>query len=374
VSLAAGCGRALITPELPVILAGFFDRATPATEVHDDLEVRALYCADGAGAVCLVICDLLGLSPSYATPVRDAVAAALDLPRGAVLTAATHTHSGPSCIAGTDAIGWPEAAGYRELLAGRATEAALAARGNATPAQLAHRRAALPDGLSINRRGLPYDPWFSFLDIVDPDGGGRIGVLANVAVHPVALGPECLAVSADWVGPFRSALERQAGGTALLLSGALGDVNPRHVHRQGNDCGHDGFAEAAVLGTEIAEVVASELAHATALEDAVAVVDTRRFEAATGETVLTRLGGITGAEVELVEWSLGGVRLISVPGEAFHAFGRAIEQSRAAPVLIAGLSPVWQGYLPVPFRDGYEEGMSYGASFVTAVLDAITAP
>jgi hypothetical protein len=48
--------------------------------------------------------------------------------------------------------------------------------------------------------------------------------------------------------------------------------------------------------------------------------------------------------------------------------------SRPNPVLIAGLAPVWQGYLPVPFREGYEEGLSYGEPFVQGVLRALLEP
>jgi hypothetical protein len=78
------------------------------------------------------------------------------------------------------------------------------------------------------------------------------------------------------------------------------------------------------------------------------------------------------ASVELIEWSLGGARLVSVPGEAFHAFGRAMETSRPGPVLLAGLAPVWLGYLPMPYAEGYEESMSYGEPFVSALLGALT--
>jgi hypothetical protein len=70
--MEAGIGRAVITPELPVMLAGFGDRTVPATELHDDLEVRAVcFSAGGAGVgggggrgrveritVCLLVCDL----------------------------------------------------------------------------------------------------------------------------------------------------------------------------------------------------------------------------------------------------------------------------------------------------------------------------
>jgi hypothetical protein len=381
--LVAGIGTALITPELPVMLAGFGDRTEPALEVHDELEVRALYLGgeDGTPRLCLLVCDLLGMSPSYATPARRAVAGDLGLAPAAVLTASTHTHSGPSCIAGSEVVGWPTPPGYRDVLVAGCRAAAAEAHSHAVPAALAFRRAALPDGLSVNRRDLPYRPWLALLDVREraTAGGGaggaaagkRIGLLANLAIHPVALGPECRAVSADWVRPFRAGLEARLGGRALMLSGALGDVNPRHVHRQRNDCGADGFAEAAELGAELAEVVAVEAAAAEALDGQAEVLRSEELELPVGGTMLSGLAGADHLQVELVEWTIGGARLVSLPGEAFHALGRAVEDARPGPVLIAGLAPVWLGYLPVPFREGYEESMSYGQAFVASLRAAV---
>jgi hypothetical protein len=240
------------------------------------------------------------------------------------------------------------------------------------PAEAHYSRQPLPAGLSLNRRGHPYDPSFAVLDLRSP-GGTRIGTLANLAVHPVAMGPECLAVSADWVGFFRAALERAVGGSALMLSGALGDVNPNHVHRQDNDCRVDGFAEAETLGGELAQAVDAALAGAERLDGGVGLVADRHLEVPVGDTGLAALlGGDTTMRVELVEWSIGPVRVVSVPGEAFHAFGRQVEEARGNRTLLAGLSPLWQGYLPVPFVDGgYEEGVSYGAGAVSAILAAL---
>ena len=377
VPLVGGFGQAVITPELPVMLAGFGERHEPAAEVHDDLEVRALYLGDdeGGAGVCLLVCDLLGMSTSFAMPVREAVADLLGLPLAAVLSASTHTHSGPSCIAGSEAVGWPTPPRYRDVLVAGCGEAAVRARQRAAPACLAYRRADLPDGLSVNRRGLPYSPWLALLDVRAEGGEGsgeRIGLLANLAVHPVALGPQCLAVSADWVGPFRSALEASLGGTAVMLSGALGDVNPRHVHRQYNLCAADGFAEADELAQELAQAVAAEVGEAEPLDGALDVLRSEPVDAPVGQTLLGSMAGAATMRADLVEWSLAGVRLVSVPGEAFHAFGKAVEASRQAPVLLAGLAPVWLGYLPVPFGEGYEESMSYGEPFVAALLSALT--
>ena len=63
---------------------------------------------------------------------------------------------------------------------------------------------------------------------------------------------------------------------------------------------------------------------------------------------------------------------MSIPGEAFHALGRAIEDRAGDHVLLAGLAPEWHGYLPSPFRDGYEESTSYGRAAVATIAGALT--
>ncbi|HUP84439.1 MAG TPA: hypothetical protein VM143_02120 [Acidimicrobiales bacterium] len=371
-TLDAGFGTATITPPTPVRLAGFAE-IQDATEVHDDLTARALVLQSDQGTLCLVVCDLMGMSPEFANPARAAVASALGLDESAVLLASTHTHAAPSTMAGTEALGWHVPEGYGDTLSQGCASAAVTAREGARAAELRYGRWSLPEGLSINRRGYPYDPWFSVLDVVEEGGGARIGTLANLAIHPVALGPECLAVSADWVHPFREALQERSGGTAMLLSGALGDVNPRHVHRQGNDCRRDGFEEAAELGAEVAEVVDGALGSTEGLADrGVRVIADRNVEVPIGGTNLARGRRGDTMRVELIEWGIGPVRLVSIPGEAFQAFGRQVEDARGGDkVLLAGLSPLWQGYFPVPFADGYEEGVSYGPEAVQAVLDAL---
>src|SRR5439155_19090769 len=144
--------------------------------------VGALFLRGEHGAVCLVVCDLLGMSASYANPVRDAVGAALGLARGAVLTSCIHTHAGPNTIAGGHLLGWITPPGYREILVGGCVAAARKAVAAAAPATLRAGRAPLPPGLSLNRRGLPYEPTFAVLDVLAGDGA-RIGAIANVSIH-----------------------------------------------------------------------------------------------------------------------------------------------------------------------------------------------
>jgi hypothetical protein len=162
----------------------------------------------------------------------------------------------------------------------------------------------------------------------------------------------------------------------VLLSGALGDVNPHHVHRQRNDCHNDGFEEAARLGNDVAEVVDAALASAEPADaEGVSVTRHRTLDVALGSTMLTAGREGRTVSVELVEWSIGPVRVVSVPGEAFHALGRAVEERvehDGSHVLLAGLAPEWHGYLPSPFTDGYEESMSYGRDAVAAIANALS--
>jgi hypothetical protein len=160
-----------------------------------------------------------------------------------------------------------------------------------------------------------------------------------------------------------------------MMSGAIGDVNPCHVHRQNNDCMGNTFAEAEQLGQDVAEGVDRVLSETEAVAvDGPEVARHRAIDVTLGSTLLTagREGRVV--RVELVEWTIGPVRIVSIPGEGFHALGRAVED-REPPgthVLLAGLAPEWHGYLPMPFREGYEESTSYGRDAVASIAEALT--
>jgi hypothetical protein len=253
------------------------------------------------------------------------------------------------------------------LVAG-ALAAANQARANLEPATLRHDRAPLPPEVSFNRRGNPYDPWFSVVD-VRSERGDRLGTIANVSIHPVALGRDTLAVSSDWVGAFRRSYEANSDGRAVLLSGALGDVNPRpHAHAEPDGS----FEHADAVGQEVAAAVSSCAGGAKEIDGDVRVeVSSARTIEVPATGGLAQLAGIDRMDVELVEWTIGPLGLVSIPGEAFHALGNAIAASRDRPTLLAGLSPVWQGYLPEPFGEGYEETVSYGPQAVASIRAAL---
>jgi hypothetical protein len=370
----AGFGAATITPSLPVWLAGFGARTQAANAVRDDLEARALYLSEGGTTLCLVVCDLLGMTPGFSAPIRDAIASQLDVGAECVLLASTHTHHGPSVLAGSEALGWPIPDGYDEILREGCVAAAAQAHDAAVEAELRYARAPLPDHVSFNRRGLPYDaPELCVLDVVRPDGH-RIGVLANMGVHPVALGPGNLAVSTDWVGPFRAELERLAGGFAIELTGALGDVNPTPPARELEGDAYEPWAtgeETEEIGRALARAAAEALDDAATISPNLAVIRSQTINIPLGQTGLAQLARADTMSVEFIEWTIGDLRLVSIPGEAFFALGREIEEARGKRTILAGISPSWHGYLPHPWGEGYEEGVSYGAEAVAAIRDVL---
>lgn len=367
--MRAGAGVAPITPTPPVYLAGFGTRTDPATDVLDDLEARALYLEDADTPLVLVVCDLLGMSAGFSLPVRHAIADRLGVELANVLLSCTHTHQGPSTIAGSEAIGWPTPDGYVDVLRDGCVAAAAAARDSAAPATLRYARAPLPDGFAFNRRALPYEqPWLAVLDVLGDDD--RIALLANLSIHPVLLGPDWFKVSTDWVGPMRRALEAAHGGTAIELTGSLGDVNPTPPQGQPEDAYAPWATDDATraYGERLAGVVSSAVDATEEVVPALKILRAETMDVPVGGTAVAALHGEPTMKVDLIEWDIGGVRLVSIPGEAFHLLGREISSARGDRVLLAGIAPAWHGYLPHPWGDGgYEEGVSFGEEFARTI-------
>jgi hypothetical protein len=371
IGMRAGFAVEIITPSLPVMLAGYGARREPANAVHEELTARVLVLEDGGDRLCLVVCDLLLMTPEFSMPIRSSIAEALGIPVAAVVTSCNHIHAGPSAIAGSDAIGWTVQAGYGNLLVERCTAAARRALETAVDARMSFARGALPEGLAGNRRGHPIAPTLALLDVEAVEGGTRLGTLVNFGIHPTTTGPQNLAISTDWIGPMRAALERRAGGTAIFLQGCEGDVNPT-TDGWSATSPEAWFAVAAEHGEKLADAVLALLGRAEETNGGIRVRSSRSIAAPVGDTLLARLGGmVKERRVDLIDWQLGGVRLLTIPGEGFHGLEQRLTAAHGARLLFAGLAPDWHGYLPVPYTEGYEEGLSLGPDGVSAIADAL---
>ncbi len=368
-----GFGRHVITPSSrhwPIWLSGYGDRSEPATGVHDDLDVRVLVAREGATTLALVALDLMAMSRDWADSVRAGVAAELGIAIDSVLTHTVHTHAAPSTITGTDALGWPVPHGWRDELVAACRSAASGARASACPARLRFARLGLPAALSFNRRSHPYLPTYAVLDVLEADADVRVGTIANIGVHPVVLGPQNRRVSADWVGPCRSEIERRLGGTALFLQGCQGDVDPHGM--AWTEDSEAAFAAVQRVGEDLALAVVAATAIATDAGGLGVRAQRRVLALDVSGSPMAAITRRDTLDVELHEWSLDGVRIVTVPGEGFAGLGARIVASRQGePTLLCGFAPHWLGYLPVPFTDGYEEGLSYGEAAVDAIVRAL---
>jgi neutral ceramidase len=365
-TLRAGIGTAIITPALPVYLAGYGDRREPANAVHDDLEARVLVLEESGTRCCLVTCDLLAMSRDFSDPVRAAVADIAETDVEHVLTSCTHTHAGPSTLTGTDAIGWPVPAGYRELLVARAGEAARLAMDTRTPVAASWSSGQFAGDVAVNRRGYDLAPRVETL-VLDP-----LAVLVNFGIHPTVSGPTNHTVATDWVGPFRRAVEARTQYRTVFLQGCQGDVNPSITSWEQGDprtwsAAVDGYADR--LATEVSGLIA----HAAPIACSPVGVRRRDIRVPVGDTLLAQLaGGRPERAIELLDWRLGDVRLVAVPGEGFHGLQHTITEPGQDAFLLAGLAPDWHGYFPVPYAEGYEEGLSFGPDAVRRIVDALT--
>ncbi len=97
--MKAGFGRCVITPQKPMLMAGFDRRTEPSDGILDELYVSVLLLKDNADmpfAFCSF--DLLGVDSQLCQLVRTAVNNKIGLCEECIWISATHTHSAPSHI------------------------------------------------------------------------------------------------------------------------------------------------------------------------------------------------------------------------------------------------------------------------------------
>jgi hypothetical protein len=256
----AGTARVVITPPVGIALTGFAGRP-PSTGVHDDLTATALVLCergrggdDPAGRVALLALDLLGLPGETLVPqIKGRITEATGIAPERIFLNCSHTHYGPVLGEERDGGASPEAVAYREALPHHLAGVVAMADAARRPVTLAVGRGAVRVG--INRRERRPDGqiilgqhaegaldsevlvWrFDAADGPEVDPGAPVGwvrrapepvaVVVNYACHAVSLGSRMRLISADFPGVMREVVERLAGGTALFIQGAAGNINP----------------------------------------------------------------------------------------------------------------------------------------------------
>ena len=267
-----GVGRRCVNPQVPVSLAGYFNKRM-WDHVLDDLEVRALVIRSGNDIAAIIHFDLITVTTSlYESILSNIKAFGLDrINHGNLLVCATHTHTGPELRCNKPGAN-QEYPPFAAKMAAEALRDALAdCRDGELEGGLAvehrfifNRRYWMKNGTVVTNPG-KLNP-----DILRPEGDidpeipmlairseGKLCVLvANIVNHTDTIGGT--GVSADWAGFFRRSMQEEMGpgSMAIPLIGCAGNINHFDTRTDKNQTCYD---EAKRVGNGYAEAVKKAL-------------------------------------------------------------------------------------------------------------------
>ena len=261
-----GLGRRNINPELPISLAGYFNKRM-WDRVLDDIEVRAVALKSGGEYAAIIQFDLLCVNIRLYKAVEKEIRK-LNLKNFSIkniLVCATHAHTAPDT--GAD----PNSDEYIKFAAAKAAEAFDEAASELAPGELLsgmtqdhrflfNRRYWMKNGTVLTNPGKlnpdilrpegDIDPQIPMLAIKTDEGLKLL--ITSIVNHTDTIGG--CGVSADWPGFMRRSLEPEMapGAMVLPLIGASGNINHFDVS---TDMDQTRYAEAERIGTGYAETI-----------------------------------------------------------------------------------------------------------------------
>src|SRR4051794_2041303 len=222
-------------PGVPVYSGGF-GMSPPLTDkqVHDPLEVRAIYVSNGKKAVAVATVDAQAMFASYQdgpeygiTDARQKAAAQIGggMAAGDVIVQSTHSHAAPTL----EGIWGPVAPAYLKKVHDRIVQALADAAKAARPANLQWGSVDAPylDNIDVAQTdsyaGWVQDGQLSVLRALDPDSGATIASYVTVPAHgDIVNGAGLKLLSADYFGFVRRDLDAQLGGVNVVGPATLG--------------------------------------------------------------------------------------------------------------------------------------------------------
>lgn len=239
-----GTAKVDVTPNGPVVLAGYGSRTTEHEGIDTNLWARAMVIGD-AKPVVIVVLDNCGVPRSVTERLANRLAKR-GIREERLVVAATHTHNAPMFLGNANIL-WagrttPEQDKHVEEYTSFAIEqmeaavvAALAAR---EPMQLQWSTGRVTFG--GNRRVLNDGKWTGFgfqhdgpVDhrlpvLAARDGTGKVrAVWANYACHCTAVGPRNR-VGGDWAGFANKWMEKEfPDAVSLMTIGCGADIGPQ---------------------------------------------------------------------------------------------------------------------------------------------------
>ncbi len=252
--IEVGFAKTDITPrEAPLTIYHRIGQPRRPTDVRDSLYVRATAFRCGEKVAVLISLDLIGITQR----LRERVGVRLEqhgIPGDHITLCATHTHTAPTVVSFHGVPPTPGA--YLSILESAIVRTALDAVRSARPAELALGRSTAD--VNVNRRQIGRISQINDLDappgLVDPDvdvatyrfaDDGQQGCLFSYAAHPLTIGDNQPAISADYPGRAVAHLESCGSmESAQFTQGCCGDLN---VKIRGD------LPEAAIVGRLLGE-------------------------------------------------------------------------------------------------------------------------
>ena len=215
------------TAEEHTMLAGFAARSKLSDGVHTDLRASCLAVTDGSRKIVIMSLDMMELSPSLSSEIRDSISARSGLDKEDILIHCIHTHSAPRVGGRWVEEGAPNRS-FKERF--EATVIDLAVRTVSDdkafrPFTMETGRTTVTfNGNRCEKEG-PCDHDVYAVRLLDRRGK-PICAFINLSCHPVCMGPKSTLVGADYSGVARKAIAQKWGCEVFQLSGAQGNVDP----------------------------------------------------------------------------------------------------------------------------------------------------
>ncbi|MEP7257172.1 MAG: neutral/alkaline non-lysosomal ceramidase N-terminal domain-containing protein [Flavitalea sp.] len=235
-----------ITPDGPILLAGYGERKTESEGVLQPLYAKALaFGNDAQGVSVLITVDLIGIQWYMTKQLAEILAKKTGLSPSQFVICTAHVHSGPevgNLINHFSRQLPPEEIGhidlYLEQLAIKLEKVATEAIHNRKPAHIAWgqgkatfamNRRRVVDGKSVNMTAVPEGPVDNALPmmrITDAEGNLK-AIFVSYACHGTTLGGDVNKIHGDWIGEAERLIEeKHPGVTALVALGCGADANP----------------------------------------------------------------------------------------------------------------------------------------------------
>ena len=246
---AVGYSRIDITPQTSVPMAGYGKTSQRMTRVvRDNLYATSVALQDEDGTIVILLSmDLQRASDITVDVIRPWVSEKTGIPQDHIMLHGTHTHSGPDLNNTKE----PLLAAYIEYLNPRLEQVIYESIEDLKPAEVSygsidtvglnfvkHYQNTTADGEvkyfgdnfgtqvldSTTKHTTDADPTMHILQITRE--GGKDIVLVNWRTHPTLTGGSTkYEMSADLVGTFRLALEKQIDCNFIYFTGASGNIN-----------------------------------------------------------------------------------------------------------------------------------------------------